>query len=149
MQNEVTKDIKKFILGGRSEFSIYQESVNGSNNITKKYEVTVADGGFKDGTPNTWFVKTCVNGDMQYQGYIRRKDITGWVFSFYTSKKSPRFVDNFSIKGLLWVLHHCDDLPDRVHILHHGKCSVCGRKLTDADSLMCGIGPTCRKRVGM
>lgn len=35
-------------------------------------------------------------------------------------------------------------LPGTLHILHDGTCSVCGRPLTDPESVRRGIGPKCR-----
>lgn len=36
------------------------------------------------------------------------------------------------------------NVPEQVHILHLGKCGVCGRPLTDPVSIEVGIGPICR-----
>lgn len=35
---------------------------------------------------------------------------------------------------------------NKVHIFHHGLCSVCSRPLTDPESIRTGIGPVCKKR---
>lgn len=39
-------------------------------------------------------------------------------------------------------------VPDSLIILHKGRCSYCGRPLSDAESLMKGLGPVCRKNLG-
>ena len=69
--------------------------------------------------------------------------------NFNIGAKGVEDYNQKSINGLIWVLKNSDNIPSAVHIYHHGKCSVCGRKLTDAKSLRCGVGPTCRKRVGI
>lgn len=48
---------------------------------------------------------------------------------------------------LQWIWKYITD-PDyisrQLNIYHNGKCCVCGRKLTDPESIKIGIGPTCR-----
>lgn len=44
----------------------------------------------------------------------------------------------------VWSKLQAQELPDYIHILHEGHCSVCSRPLTDAKSLELGIGPICR-----
>ena len=79
---------------------------------------------------------------LTYQGYLKRD------LSFNIGAKGIEDYNQKAINGLIWVLTHADKLPSAVHIYHHGRCSVCGRKLTDAMSLKSGLGPTSRKRVG-
>ena len=71
------------------------------------------------------------------------------LYNFRIGKKGITDYNKQAVNALLWVLRYSENIPPVVHIYHHGKCSVCGRKLTDAMSLRCGIGPTCRKRVGV
>lgn len=145
MKNEITIGVRDFILGGKAEFTIFQEP-----DIQVKYLVKAND------NKSCWFISTemksgaklssdaLVSGkNLVYQGYLKRD------LSFNIGKKGIKDYNEKAINGLLWVLRHGDKLPDKVHIFHHGKCSVCGRKLTDSMSLSCGIGPTCRKRVGV
>lgn len=146
---EITENIKEFILGGRADFTILQEATEKTVAQQYKYRVTIP----KDSTPetaNVWYVSAelanncSVESDgrnLKYQGYLK-KDL-----SFNIGAKGIEDYNQKSINGLIWVLKHPDNLPSAVHIYHHGKCSVCGRKLTDAKSLRCGVGPTCRKRV--
>ena len=145
MNNEITSGIKEFILGGNANFTIHQESSNGKGAVTVKYRVQRNDNG------SCWFVYTEVDNsgntvsdgkNLKYQGYLK-KDLT-----FNVGNKGMVNYNKVAIGGLLWVLNHSLKLPKMVHIYHHGRCSVCGRKLTDYDSLRCGIGPTCRKKIG-
>jgi hypothetical protein len=150
--NEITESAKEFILGGRAEFTILQDKTEKTKEMQYKYKVTIP----KDQTPETAKVyyisaelsspKDSVETDgknLCYQGYLT-KDL-----QFKVGAKGVSDYNQKAIQGLIWVLNHSDNLPSAVHIYHHGKCSVCGKKLTDARSLNCGIGPTCRKRVGI
>lgn len=149
---EVTENIKEFILGGRADFTILQEATDKTARQQYKYRVTIP----KDCTPdntNVWYVsaelssRTCsveLDGkNLKYQGYLKRD------LSFNVGAKGVEDYNQKSINGLIWVLKNSNNIPSAVHIYHHGKCSVCGRKLTDAKSLRCGVGPTCRKKVGI
>lgn len=133
MKNEVKYNILDFILGGKSDFTIFQEP-----DIQVKYRVVSNDSG------NVWFVYTETKDSkkVSYQGYFTKSI----PYSFKEGKKPNIELNTKAIRGLIWVLNHANSLPSTVHILHHGKCSVCGRQLKDADSLASGLGPICRKK---
>lgn len=40
-------------------------------------------------------------------------------------------------------------LPAPAAIYHEGRCGHCARPLTDPDSIMCGFGPECRRKLGI
>lgn len=134
MNNLVSSGIKEFIFGGNASFTIKQEP-----NIQAKYYLHEND----DRT--LWFLSTddVNSGKMIYTGCIREDG------SFKATKKSPSVINMRNVKALQWVIKHAEKLPKEVGVYHHGKCSVCGRKLTDARSLECGIGPSCRKKLGL
>ena len=149
---EITENVREFILGGKADFTIFQDYTEKTSPIQYKYLVKSNN----NQNPTCWFVSTeVVEGEpipehlyttgrnCVYQGYLKRDG------SFNVGKKGMQNYNESAINGLLWCIRHADNLPSVVHIYHHGKCSVCGRKLTDAKSLRCGIGPTCRKRVGV
>lgn len=140
--NEVLK-VKEFILGGSSEFTIKQDGTGSSEPVSYNYKVKRNDNG------TCWFVyaETAGEGKLKYHGYIKR-DMT-----FHHSDKGVSLeggcFNSKAVKGLIWVLRNSEKLPKKVHVLHHGRCSVCGKKLTDEESVKYGIGPTCRKKVGL
>lgn len=133
MRNEVKYNILDFILGGKSDFTIFQEP-----DIQVKYRIVSSDNG------NVWFIYTQTKGSkkISYQGYFTKSV----PYTFKESKNTIEEVNTRAIKGLMWVLNHANSLPSTVHVLHHGKCSMCGRQLKDADSLASGLGPVCRKK---
>ena len=144
--NEITEGVRKFILGGDAHFTISQDATGKLPSYQVKYRVK------NNGSNTCWFVSTELTSDSDlytdgrnliYQGYLKRD------LSFNIGAKGIEDYNQKAINGLLWVLTHSDNLPSAVHIYHHGRCSACGRKLTDAESLRCGLGPTCRKRVGI
>lgn len=133
--NEVRENIMEYILGGKSEFTLVQE-MEGRSPVQSRYRVTVND------TGNLYFICIWDGKKYQYQGYFGLRD--------RVIKKAKNLldaeVDVVSLKALAWVFSHADRLPECVHIYHNGKCSRCGRKLTDAESLRTGLGPTCRQK---
>lgn len=135
--------IESFILGGKAEFTILQDT----NNVQARYRVV------KSKDSKLWFIYSTEENQtsLSYQGFITKDDLSS--SSVYSSmrygKNSPRNPNERSNRALLWVLQHAvkDALPDGVHVIHHGKCSVCGRPLKDTTSLMYGVGPVCRERL--
>lgn len=138
MNNEVCTGVNNFILGGKAEFTILQEAVKGKKEVSVRYKVSKS----KDG--NVYFVSTQPIGsvDLSYHGYLYKgRYYKGKNFDF-----NPGNYNTPAIHALLWVLDRGDNLPSVVHVLHHGKCARCGRKLKDTESLRCGMGSECRKK---
>lgn len=134
MNNEVTENILGFILGGNCSFTLYQEQP------VRQVSYKVV----KSKDSDVYFLYI---GKEGYKGYFFKNDL----LNLRQGKKQINYSeeDKANIKAFMWLIRHHNNLPSIVHVLHHGKCSVCGRKLTDAKSLRCGIGPTCRERQGI
>lgn len=147
MLNEVSSNILNFIFGGKSEFSIIQDATKVTGSIDVRYRIVVSDN-----RKNLFFVYTeCSNSrNLKYHGYLLCTE-NSIKFIRGNAKIIDLEFNGKAVKGLLWVLNILQSkrkLPNVVHIVHHGKCSRCGRKLKDTESLMCGLGPECRKKVG-
>lgn len=131
--NEVTQNIRDYLFGGKAEFTLEQEGT-----IQVKYKL------LSNENRSCYFVYTeCLaSKEVKYQGYIvPRKG------KFYRAKQiSDDEYNSKAINALGWLIRNCDRLPNIVHVYHNGKCSRCGRKLTDAESLRTGLGPYCRQK---
>lgn len=131
--NEVTKNIREYLFGGMAEFTLVQYG-----SMSVRYRIKAND------NRTCFFVYTESTKDKKliYHGHIVSRNLT-----YHRSAKAKDDEYNkMAIKALGWLLNHHDSLPDIVHVLHNGRCSRCGRKLTDPESLRTGIGPTCRKK---
>ena len=124
---------RNFILGGKSEF--YLENTETDNRF--HFFVRASD------NKNLFFIHL-INDDLKvskYLGYISR----GFIFN--KGKKGEGSEQMLPIKALVYTLKYVDKLPDSVRVQHLGKCSRCGRKLKDAESIARGLGPECYKKV--
>lgn len=132
MKNQITENPKKFILGGHATFVIRQEP-----DIEYEYSIK------KNKGSNCYFISVLENGKFVYCGYL---DAT---LEYHRGMKGSYDCNYRPVKGLLWVLKHCENLPSQVKVIHRGICSVCNRKLKDEESIRWGIGPICRKKIGL
>lgn len=145
MTNEVTENILNYILGGKACFCIYQESKGTSRGGKAWYSVTSEDG-------NIFFVHELINQKEEYLGYFFISDLST-IKTLRIGRKKPKVDDpNKDAKPLVAVIRHLfrtDELPGEgiVHIISDGKCSICGRRLTDFKSIPLGIGPTCLEKM--
>ena len=56
-----------------------------------------------------------------------------------------------SAQAIAFVLNKVEEqrfalLDEKMDLMHKGSCLVCGRTLTDANSIESGLGPICRNR---
>lgn len=138
---------KQFILAGNATFTIEQPDGSWS---TFKVQHVPANGKF----PEAWFVKmlTGANNETDYSYLGKLDDFTGQVS---VTAKSCLPANHFKIRLLNRVLARIwsDDAEAferhgyKVH--HEGRCGKCGRKLTVPESVEQGIGPECRKAMGL
>mgnify|MGYP001294597965 FL=1 len=67
---------------------------------------------------------------------------------FTKTTKSAGIEGDLHFKVFSWywnMLNKHNRLPTTAKLYHHGRCAVCGRKLTDPESIERGIGPICWK----
>lgn len=93
---------------------------------------------------NLLFVKTLVNNDTWvYVGMYKNGKFQLTKASKYT-KDSPIVKGVYYIMKLMYKPGFSDD---RMHLFHEGICSVCGRPLTNPESIQIGVGPVCRESI--
>jgi hypothetical protein len=104
--------------------------------------------------PLLWFVGLLTGPnnreDYNYIGVISARGNND-VPVFRTTAKT-RNPDSPSVKGFKWFSRNLfgpGAKLGQVEFWHEGTCGKCGRALTDPTSLECGIGPVCRKRMGV
>lgn len=51
------------------------------------------------------------------------------------------------INTIILCIYYIEQLPFNIEIHYTGRCSICGRKLTDEISINRGIGETCMKKI--
>lgn len=144
MKNEVCHNVNKFIFGGKAEFIIMQENPYNGEITSAHYKVNICKN-----DPSIYYVQTEQLNSKQliYHGILHFNK--NGKCSYFKGKNVNTFEYNEkAINALIWVLSKSvSGLPPYVHVLHVGKCSRCGRRLTDMESILCGMGPECRKKV--
>lgn len=131
---EVLK-IPPFVYGGKAEFSI--ENLKSGRGF--KYRVVKVEDNKKD-----YVDKFFVYVDGEYAGLLSVYSAGKLYWS--QGKKGTLSENSPAIKGLYMALDCYDGMPRPMVLYHYGKCSVCGRKLTDPKSIGYGVGPECRKK---
>jgi len=126
---------RAFILGGDAIFTL----VNPRSGSRFTYRVRGKDA---DGGGSIYFVQvlTGPNNREDYQ-------FLGTIFPdgrYRHGHKSPLRPDAPSAKAFQWLWEHMENHV--VEVWHEGKCSRCGRALTDPESIQRGLGPICAER---
>ena len=122
-------DILNFIGGGKAEFSLYSKKtgvqLSFRTKVVKKHN-------------NNIYIYTdthCVGGI----GKINN------IKPLYCVKTSILY--SIEYKAIKWfieaIINQNKNRLDQVHVLHHNRCSRCGRKLVTEGSVKTGIGPIC------
>ena len=131
------ENIKDFVLGGKSLFTVKNEETGSRFTYkvgqSKKIEdspffVSVLTGANNEVWSNYTFLGTIFekknyrHGKNSSIGYDAQSEaVFKWFF--------PRMMNN--------------KLPDVVNVYHEGKCGICGRKLTVPESIELGFGAKC------
>jgi Family of unknown function (DUF6011) len=126
-----TAEAREFMFGGRALFTA--QSLKTNHHYT--YRVRKSDG-------DLWFVHLRTSSDaFTYMGVITHG-------KFKTTSKSRYNFMSPPVKAFEYILASVqrDEMPTMLRITHEGKCCVCGRTLTNPESLKTGIGPECAKR---
>ena len=135
--SEITENILEYILGGDALFAVKQDkSGNGAGGIVW-YRVVSSKG-----RGSCYFVSRVVGSSEEYIGYFF-KDEVGYIREMRVSKKQPECSSEYA-KPLIVVLNSLKKygrLPGDgiVHILSNGRCSRCGRIITNLESIKYGL----------
>ncbi|PIT96495.1 hypothetical protein COT94_00095 [Candidatus Falkowbacteria bacterium CG10_big_fil_rev_8_21_14_0_10_37_14] len=124
---------------------LFREKNNNGAEFTVKSLKTNKDYTFKI-SRSLWNEKWYTHVKVE-QGYQDYKRLGTFADGQITDKK--QVVDTPAAKAIAWVLRQISGgdyskLNNNVEIMHTGACLVCGKKLTDAESIEHGIGPVCR-----
>lgn len=136
-------DIRRYVLGGEATVTLL--SVKTGASFT--YHV-----GLKRGSEDFFFV-SLLTGPNNYTDFkscgtvFWMRNTKRWSYALnartyeWADAKSP------SQAGMQWFINQLNktegDISEQVEVWTSGECAKCGRKLTRADSIAIGIGPTC------
>lgn len=127
LRNELSRDcnhIKRFIFGRDAHFKILHDS-----GAVFEYRVLK---GWK-----SWGVYTLRKDSLRYAGFIDED------MSYIPASEDGLSASDNSIKCLYNVLGRRRDIPDEFHVVHFGKCSVCGNKIKNKCDIELGIDSSC------
>ncbi len=148
-------DMKKFVLAGNATFTISSPK-DGGKHFT--YKVTMAKDDPASAVLDYAFVKVLTGRDntrdYTYAGVIDLRD-REWTpgHTFRNTKGSKIGIDALSCRVfeffMRWFVWGKEQLPPGYDIQHAGRCGRCNRLLTETESLRTGIGPECRRVMGL
>ena len=124
----------KFVLGGKAIFTV-------SNDKGEHFTYKIA----KHQTIDMFFAHVLSGADGMYT-YMGIFDRSRGVVVKGAKGIAPTCK---SVKVLEWairVINGLSAIPVGYEIQHEGKCSKCGRPLTDPESIRTGMGSTCRNK---
>jgi len=121
------KEIIAFLFGGKARFTLQSKKTGKSLTFraTRHPHDDKNAARVWTGTAGGWL------------GTIK-KNMWGNVLYWYPRKET---ILQEHIIAFGWFVNHMEN--KQIEFMHCGACAVCGRRLTDADSIKRGIGPTC------
>jgi len=136
-----TEDTKGYALAGKALLTI--ENAETGNHFT--YQIR-----HKDGKPAFVAVLTGQDNtsDFTFIGTVFVEE-NGAVSPYRHSNKSRMTETAQSVAAFKWVWTRImtgRELPENVHVYHHGYCGRCGKLLTVPESIQRGLGPECAAR---
>lgn len=139
LDNEVLSGVLTYVFGGKAEFCILQEPAS-------KFWFSIRKSKYK----GVYFISGSSESarKLKYLGTMTCYDNNGQMYPLrYKLAKDADDKSDYLMNGLMRVLERGDNQNPKVHIIHNGRCSVCGRLLTDDESVKMGVGPTCIKKI--
>jgi len=134
-------DIKLFILGGKSIFTLY------SNKIDKRYTYKVQR---DKKNSQRYFVKLMWGSDNEtdyrFLGWFYNTGSNAYVLMWSgNSCTKPDQLNYRMMQQFLNIVGDVRQLPETCEFYPSGKCARCGRLLTTPESIKQGFGPECVK----
>jgi hypothetical protein len=140
MERLTNDKVKRFVLGGNAIITL--ESGITSKHFTYKITRSKND-------ENLYFVKL-LNGADNLSDYTYIGCYYADTKYFYPNKRykgSVVYSWPKSLQAINFMFKFLDNIPDKLHVYHEGRCCVCGRRLTTPESIEAGVGPECAKYV--
>ena len=138
MTHPLTNDqVSVFVFGGKAIFTLRNNATGNrfTYKLTRKKEI-------KEGERDVVFVKVLSRpnntSDYTFLGTIFDRS------EYKHSPKSPFGADCQSSKVIGWFVKNMSRLPEQIEVWHEGRCGICGKRLTDPESISLGFGPKCR-----
>ena len=135
-----TIDIAKFMVAGKAEF-VVEDTRSGSHREYLVSKHRKFDQGIR-----RWNVLLMhhVDGEkgLGYLGFITKGVFNHHSLYSVYDEESDQFT---SFDSLFLRVVRGQELPVHLMFHHLGRCSRCGRKLTDPESITRGLGPKCAK----
>ena len=136
---------ESFIRSGRAIFTI---SNGKGDHFT--YRVNRKEDRSKEG--NYVYFASLLTGPNNLTDYTYMGLLHSHCLAFRITQGSKVKEDAQSVKVFRWMLRILDcktTLPEGYKIQHEGRCGRCAKTLTDPLSIEIGIGPHCRKEMGI
>ncbi len=135
----------KHLIKGENLQYLFREKNNNGAEFTAKSRTTNTEYTFsvsRSKYKGVWYTHVYV--EMEYQNFKR----LGTYFNGRIMDKRVE-VTTPAAKAIRYILKRVQleqyaDLDANIEIMHCGSCLVCGKTLTDSDSIEHGIGPVCR-----
>lgn len=127
------EDILPFMLSGKA--LIHFENLK-TQNIVSYYVVKLKTG--------IWWIYSSKEKTF-YMGYINKSRKLFLRNVLNTMLESEKI--HINALEYIWKKLNGEGLPDSIITYHSGECGVCGRPLTDLESIKRGIGPVCLEKV--
>lgn len=143
MLNTITLD-EKFFFGGNATFTI--ESLKTGTHKTFKIKKMEPSERF----PNPAFSLFLLIGPDNTRDYCYIGMVNEFNGQIRFTGKSKRNGQSPDVMIFNWFMTHLfgDGQLMNAKVHHIGKCGCCGRALTVPESILCGLGPECRQRMG-
>lgn len=134
-----------FMLAGNSEFILYSTKTQDKFRYTLKKKKANKESN-NENEEYIYFLNMYNNGSMEYQGIIAFNSSLN-QFKFYKGSKGLGNSSDVRIRSLEFVLNKLftGQTVGNLIVYHVGKCGRCGKKLTDPESILTGLGPSCSK----